>query len=273
MDETVTCTADDGTPLAATMTGAGRPLILLAGGIDYRARGWDRVVHLLAGRRRIVRFERRFYRPELGDPFRWTMVDEAGDVAALARRLGVPVDLLGHSSGGVVALESLVRDGDLYGSAVVFEAPIVLDRPLGGPALDRARASLAAGRPARSMATFFHDVVGLPSWSSWLGALGVWAAPAYRRRIPGQLADLAAIDALGDRRPVYAQIAHPLLAIRGTTSPEHLGERMRSLAAVVPSTRSWVVEGSHGAQQQQPDQFAEQIMTFLADQSDHRGSD
>ena len=265
MDETVSCTADDGTPIVATATGSGRPLILLAGGIDYRAGGWDRVVHLLTGRHRVVRYVRRFYRPELGDPFRWAMSDEAGDVAALARRLGGSVDLLGHSSGGVVALECLVRDGDLYGSAVVFEAPIVLDRPLGGAALDRARASLTAGRPARSMATFFHDVVGLPTWSSWLGALGVWATPAYRRRIPGQIADLAAIDALGDRRPVYAGIARPLLAIRGTTSPAHLGVRMRALAEVVPSARSWVVQGGHAAQQRRPQQFAEQILAFLAE--------
>jgi pimeloyl-ACP methyl ester carboxylesterase len=265
VDETVSCTADDGTPIVATATGSGRPLILLAGGIDYRAGGWDRVVPLLTGRHRVVRYVRRFYRPELGDPFRWAMSDEAGDVAALARRLGGSVDLLGHSSGGVVALESLARDADLYGSAVVFEAPIVLDRPLGGAALDRARASLSAGRPARSMTIFFHDVVGLPSWSSRLGALGIWATPAYRRRIPGQLADLAAIDALGDRRRVYAGIARPLLVIRGTTSPAHLGVRMRALAEVVPNARSWVVEGGHAAQQRRPERFAEQILAFLAD--------
>ena len=264
MDETVTCTAEDGTPLLATASGSGRPLILLAGGIDYRARGWDRVVPRLADQHRVVRFVRRFYRPELGDPFRWTMVDEAGDVAALARRLGGSVDLLGHSSGGVVALECLVRDPGLYGSAVVFEAPIVLDRPLGGEASDRARASLAAGRPVRALATFFRDVVGLPAWSAWLGALGVWAAPDYRKRIPGQVADLAAIDALGDRRPAYARIAHPLLAVRGTTSPPHLGRRMRALAEVVPGASSWVVQGGHGAQQRRPEQFAQQISDFLA---------
>ena len=264
MDETVTCTAEDGTPILARASGSGRPLILLAGGIDYRARGWDRVVALLAEHHRVVLMVRRCYRPELGDPFGWSMLDDAGDVAALARRLGGAVDLVGHSSGGVVTLECLVRDPGLYRSAVVFEAPIVLDRPLGGEALERARASLAAGHPVRALATFFHAVVGLPAWSAWLGAAGVWASPAHRKRIPGQVADLAAIDALGDRRPAYARIAHPLLAVRGTTSPPHLGRRMRALAEVVPGASSWVVEGGHGAQQRRPEQFAQRITAFLA---------
>ena len=34
----------------------------------------------------MVRFVRRFYRPELGNPFGWTMADEARDVAALGSR-------------------------------------------------------------------------------------------------------------------------------------------------------------------------------------------
>ncbi|MEZ5130009.1 MAG: hypothetical protein R2703_16290 [Micropruina glycogenica] len=52
----------------------------------------------------------------------------------------------------------------------------------------------------RAMVTFHRDVVGMPPAASWLGSLLLAVVPGYRRRIPGQIADLAAIDALGDRR-------------------------------------------------------------------------
>ncbi len=64
----------------------------------------------------------------------------------------------------------------------------------------RARRQLTDGRLVRAMVTFHSDVVGMPPAASWLGSLLLAVVPGYRRRIPGQIADLAAIDALGDRR-------------------------------------------------------------------------
>ena len=263
MPDTITCAADDGVQVTATMSGTGPPLILLPGGIDYAGRGWDKVVPLLTSTHRVVRFVRRFYRPELGDPFRWAMADEARDVAALAQRIGEPIDIVGHSSGGVLALECLVRDPVLYRSAVVFEAPIVLDQPLGGESLATARQNLSAGHPGRAMATFFRDVVGMPAWSSWLSAVALTTIPAYRARIPGQVADLAAIDALGDRRAAYRTIQHPVLGIWSTASPEHLANRMKALIETLRSTEEWIVEGGHASQQKHPQLHAKRITTFL----------
>ena len=264
MNAALTCAADDGVRVDASVAGSGPPLILLAGGIDYLGRGWDSTAAQLSGQRRVVRPVRRFYRPELGDPFAWTMRDEARDVAALAAALGGRVDLLGHSSGGVLALECLANDPQLYGSAVVFEAPIVMGGPLGGEALARARGELAAGHQVRAMRTFFADVVGVSGWSSWLGAVGLNLVPGYRRRIRGQLADLAAIDALGDRRDAYRTIAQPVLGVYGTTSPAHLGERMRALLQVLPQGESWQVAGDHSAQSRDPEGFARRVLAFLA---------
>jgi pimeloyl-ACP methyl ester carboxylesterase len=264
MTDTITCTADDGVQVTATNTGIGRPLVLLPGGIDYTGRGWDKVVPLLTSGHRVVRFVRRFYRPELGDPFRWTMADEARDVAALAGRIGEPIDIVGHSSGGVLALECLVRDPEFYRSAVVFEAPIILDQPLGGESLAIATKSLSAGHPGRAMTTFFRDVVGMPAWSAWLSAVALTAVPAYRARIPGQVADLAAIDALGDQRTAYRTIQNAVLGIWGTASPEHLANRMKALIDALPNAQEWRVDGGHASQQKHPQLHAERITKFLA---------
>ena len=265
----LTCAASDGVEVRATVTGNGPPLILLAGGIDYLGRGWQSAVAHLAEQRRVVRFVRRFYRPELGDPFRWGMRDEARDVAALATALGGGVELLGHSSGGVLALECLVADPELYRAAVVFEAPINDPAATGGEALVRARRQLDAGRRVRAMVTFHADVVGMPSAASWLGSLLLAAVPEYRRRIPGQLADLAAIDALGDRRAAYGTITRPVLGVYGTTSPPHLPRRMRAMLDVLPNGRPCQVDGGHAAQANDPEGFARWVLAFL----DERGPD
>ncbi len=263
MDQ-IECVSSDGVHVQATITGEGRPLILLPGGIDYEGTGWNKVVPLLARRGyAVVRFVRRFYRPELGDPFQWKMADEARDVAAVAQALGDRVDLVGHSSGGVLTLECLLAHPARYGAAVVFEAPIAYAAPLGGEQLARAREALDAGQPAKAMIIFFRDVVGMPLLPSWLSARGLAAYPQFRARIPGQLADLAAIDAVGDHRDGYRTIAHPILGIMGTKSPAHLGERMQALLAVLPNAESWSVKGGHAAQQRRPNEFADRISQFL----------
>ncbi len=261
---TITSAADDGVEVRATVTGEGRPLILLPGGIDYQGSGWNKVVPLLAGRGyAVARFIRRFYRPELGDPFQWTMADEARDVAALSQALGGEVALVGHSSGGVLALECLIDDPSLYRAAVVFEAPIAYTGPLGGERLVRARQALDEGKPAKAMMTFFRDVVGMPALPARLGAIAMAAYPEFRVRIPGQVADLAAIDAVGDHRDAYRRIAQPILGIAGTKSPAHLGDRMAALLAVLPNAVSWQVRGGHAAQQRRPQEFADRIGQFL----------
>lgn len=263
--EQIECVSADGVPLQASVTGDGRPLILLAGGIDYQAAGWNKVVPLLATRGfAVVRFVRRFYRPELGDPFQWTMADEARDVAALATAAGGQVDLLGHSSGGVLGLECLLADPSRYGAAVVFEAPIAYAGPLGGEKLVQARQALDDGKSARAMAIFFRDVVGMGAVPSWLSALGIAAYPEFRARIGGQLADLAAIDAVGDHRDAYRTIEHPILGVMGTKSPRHLGARMRALLAALPQAEAWTIIGGHAAQQRRPVEFADRVAQFLA---------
>jgi pimeloyl-ACP methyl ester carboxylesterase len=87
--------------------------------------------------------------------------------------------------------------------------------------------------------------------------------PAYRSRIPGQLADLAAVDALGDRRATYAKIVHPVLGIWSTRSPAHLAERMQALLDITPGMAGWQTDGGHAAARQHPQPVAAPISAFL----------
>lgn len=101
MTNVFVCQAADGMQVSGSVVGSGSPVILLAGGIDFDARSWAGVVRRLSQHHTIFRFVRRRYRPELGDPFQWSMREDAEDVAAVAALSSEPVALLAHSSGGV----------------------------------------------------------------------------------------------------------------------------------------------------------------------------
>lgn len=140
--------AADGVQVSGSVVGAGPPVVLLAGGIDYDARSWTGVVHRLSRHHTIFGFVRRRYRPELGDPFQWSIREDTQDVAAVAALSSEPVALLAHSSGGVLALECLAADQRRYRAAAIFEAPIVTDSPL--DRLHVARRQLRDGRRGRA---------------------------------------------------------------------------------------------------------------------------
>ena len=133
-----------------------------------------KVAARLSGRFRVVRIVRRQYRLDRPAPVPYSIAREAGDVLALAADIGEPMVIVGHSSGGVVALEALAAaPAATFAGAVLFEPPVAIGPPPGGEApggqasgdepIDRARAAVAAGQPGKAMQIFVRDVVGMPA--------------------------------------------------------------------------------------------------------------
>ena len=150
--------------------GQGPVILILHPGSDD-GRSWGKVAALLARRFRVVRLHRRQYRLDIaGAPV--TIGQEVDDVLAVVKVTGNPVVLVGHSSGGVVALEALVASRSSFAGAVLYEPPVVIGPPLGGEALARAKAALVAGRPGKAIEIFSRDIVGVSPLWSWLG--GRW---------------------------------------------------------------------------------------------------
>ncbi|GLZ76558.1 hypothetical protein Afil01_13650 [Actinorhabdospora filicis] len=256
----LTATAPDGTQIRAHDTGAGPAVLILGPGLDDGSRTKP-LADRLAARHRVLRLQRRRYRLDLPP---CALADEVTDVLTLARAIGSPVLLYGHSSGGVLALECLAA-AEAFTGAVIFEAPVVTGPPLGGAALTLAREALAHGRPGRAMAIFLRDVVGLPALKARLAGLVITLIPKYRRLVPAQLDDLAAIDALGDRLGAYRAIGVPVTLLSGEKSPAHLIERLTAVRAAVPGA-TWVsLPGrDHGADLRAPGEVAA-VIEALAD--------
>lgn len=278
----ITLTAADGTDVRAFDEGHGPVILVVHPGFDD-GKSWGKVAARLSGRFRVVRIVRRQYRLDRPAPVPYSIAREAGDVLALAADIGEPMVIVGHSSGGVVALEALAAaPAAVFAGAVIFEPPVAIGPPPGGEAprgeaagghtpggktpggepLDRARAAVAAGQPGKAMQIFVRDVVGMPAPYAWAIRPLVAVSPRLRALAPRQISDL---DGVGPRLDVYARIETPTVLLGGERSPAHLGERLDALAAVMPHAEKVVLaRRDHSAHLRAPDEVAHVIET-LAD--------
>lgn len=255
----ITATSADGTGIRAFGEGQGRVILVVHPGLDDGT-SWGKVAARLSGRFRVVRIVRRQYRLDLPGASPCSIAEEAGDVLALAKVVDEPMLIAGHSSGGVVALEALAASPSTFSGAVLYEPPVVTGPPLGGEALERAKAAIAAGKPGKAMEIFSRDVVGIPEPFAWLIRPAVAVMPKMRALAPRQVNDLEAIDRLGLRLSLYAQIQTPTVLLGGERSPAHLGERLDALAAAMPHAEKVVLpRRDHSAHIKAPAEVARVI--------------
>jgi pimeloyl-ACP methyl ester carboxylesterase len=250
-------TASDGSTVRAIDEGIGTPILVLHGGMGDSTT-WAPVTDLLNQRFRTLRLHRRQYRLDLDGP-PVTMAQEVEHVAAIAGRLDKPL-LVGHSSGAVLALEALVAAPDAYSGAVLYEPPIVIGEPLGGPKLMPAREAFDNGKAGKAFAIFLRDVVGMNPLLCWAAGVAMGRQPEMRAPIGRQLDDCDAIDALGVRLDAYAKLDLPILLMGGDKSPRHLGERLDALERALPRTRRLLMHGQgHAAEHRVPHRVARAI--------------
>jgi pimeloyl-ACP methyl ester carboxylesterase len=241
--------------------GIGTPILVVHGGTG-NVDSWKAVTDRLRSRFRTVRLLRRQYRLDL--PGGVGMADEVEHVRQVAATLDRPV-LVGHSSGAVVALETLVAEPGTFSAAVLYEPPLQIgDVPLGGEAQQRARAAADAGELGKAFRIHLRDVVEESPALAWGASLLSARDPEMRALISRQIDDNDALDALGSRLDAYSRITVPTLLIGGDRSPQHLTERLDALEQAMPNTRRLLMHGQgHLAQVRAPDRLAAAITQHI----------
>ncbi|WP_082126834.1 alpha/beta fold hydrolase [Allosalinactinospora lopnorensis] len=254
----------DSTAITVTDQGRGPAVLLVHGGSGGPA-DWAGVAAPLSEHFRVLRFQRFTYRREPPPAGADAMAGEVGDVLAVADAIDGPLLLVGHSSGGVVALESALAAPSRFAGMVLYEPPVAVTEPLGGEALRRARRALDAGGPDRAVAVFLRDIVQVPAPAVTAMRL---PPPVWRRMrgyAPAQIADTEAIESLGVGLDRYSGLDMPVLLLGGgRLSPAHLRPRMDALAGVLPHVDSLVVlrRRGHGAHVSAPGTVARTIASF-----------
>ncbi len=260
--------------IAVFSVGTGPALVLVHGTTgDHRT--WRVVAPELARRHTLHAIDRRG-RGDSGDGPAYAIERELEDLAAvvdaIAAETGAPVDVVGHSLGGRIALGTSLLTPNVRRVAAYEGAPSAPAGPVhggtGAPArddlLDRLQANLDRGELEALLATFMTEATGMtaedlarfrtdPVWP-----LRVAAAPTILREL------LAADAAPAISLPALSGVRVPVLQLVGSESPASFREGAAALDARLPDGRLVVIEGArHAAHHSHPAAFITAVEAFL----------
>jgi pimeloyl-ACP methyl ester carboxylesterase len=243
----------DGTSIAVWRSGEGSPLVLDHG-------RWAPVLSALEERFTVLAMDRRG-RGGSGDADDYAIDREYEDVAAVVEWAGDGVDLLGHSHGGVCAIEAALLT-DRVRKLVLYEAPMGF---LASPphVVARLEELLAAGERDELLAVFLHEVAGLPSDQI-----------ALMRSLPAWEGRLAAAHAIPREERVnreyafdperFRELRVPTLLLQGGDSPAAFMQAAEALRSVLPDSRIAVMPGQrHAAMDTGTELFTTEVLRFL----------
>jgi pimeloyl-ACP methyl ester carboxylesterase len=254
-----TIVSRDGTPIAVWRGGEGPPLVLVHGATADHSR-WAPVLPALQERFTVLAMDRRG-RGGSGDAPAYAFEREFEDVAAVADRAGEEVAVLGHSHGGVCALEAALLT-DRIRTLVLYEPPMGFVKAKPGVAA-RLEALLAAGERDELLAVFLGEVAGLPpdqialmrSLPAWEGRLAaVGTIPREER----------ATQEYEFRPERFRGLEVPTLFLLGGDSPAGFRRAAEAVDAALPDCRVSVMPGQrHAAMDTAPDLFTAEVLGFL----------
>lgn len=255
-------TSRDGTRIGYERTGSGSPLVLVHGGTADRTR-WAPVLPALAEHFTVYAIDRRG-RGLSGDADTYALEREFEDVTAVADAIGGPVDLLGHSFGGVCALGAARRTPNVR-RLVLYEPPRTGVSGTIPPAVaSRMEGLLAAGDRDGVVTTFMREIVQVPPQE--LEKLR--SVPAWQGRVAAAHTILREVLALERQPPLdpsgFVNFRNPTLLLLGGDSPANEKADTEALHAALPGSRIVVMPGQrHIAMNTAPDLFVREVLAFL----------
>lgn len=167
-----------------------------------------------------------------------------------------PVDLIGHSIGGTVALRLAVEAPERVRSLTLIE-PVLFAASRSGHALDRKLAALAAARRIAAAARLFVDAWGAPGGFAAMSP-GLQRSAVELMRLVLQTDAALGADVHGILRPGGLEaLRAPVMLIRGAESPAVMDEIVGTLAARLPAALRGTVAGAgHMLPVTHPDEVA-----------------
>ncbi len=249
----------DGTTLACWRDGSGPALLAVHGTISDHTI-WDPARPLLAQTATVYALDRRGHGHSTDQP-RHDLEREVEDVIALAATIGAPVDLLGHSYGGLVALEAAPRLTNLR-RLILYEPSVDeanlenlierVERLIAAKDRDAALTAVLADRlsiPTEALAAWRE----LPAWTNDRDNVDTWPREARTiaryRLTPSRLQTLDAAT----------------LVLIGEQSPPWRHHACHAITDALPTAEAATLnDQGHLAMLAAPDPFAATIQRFLA---------
>jgi len=250
----------DGTPIAVWRSGGGPPLVLVHGAAADHSR-WAPVLPALEERFTVLAVDRRG-RGRSGDAEEYSLAREAEDVVAVVEWAGEGVSVLGHSHGGVCALEAALLT-DRIRKLVLYEPPMgFLKAP--PHVVERLDALLEEDDRDELVAYFMQEVAGVPpDQLEMLRSLPAWQARvAVAHTIPREERANREYEFDPAR---FRSVDVPTLFLLGGESSDPFRLAAEAVAAAVPDCRVVILPGQrHVAMDTATELFTAEVLSFLA---------
>ena len=265
----------EGLELEYETRGSGEPIVLVHAGIFA---DWFRPLldePALSGRYRVVSYHRVGYAGSGRVTGPVSIAQQAAHLRALMRHLGIEkAHIVGHSSGGNIALQLALDAPDMVHSLVLME-PALPVTMFGPERLLSTRAAMApileayrAGDKARAVDGFMRGVSG-PSYRAGLEQVLPGAfeqAVADADTFFGQ--ELPAVQQWSLKREEAGRFTQPALSVVGARSREMFpiwSERHEMILAWLPRAEGYVLaDATHLLHVQHPRTVAEALAAFFA---------
>ncbi|HUS09195.1 MAG TPA: alpha/beta hydrolase [Pyrinomonadaceae bacterium] len=251
----------DGTRIAVECTGKGPSLLIVHGGTGDRSR-WKPLLILFASNFTVCAMDRRGHgESEAGSNY--SLRKEPEDVTAVVNSLSGPVFVLGHSIGGVWALEAAFLTNKIS-KLVLYEPPLQdLDHTAVAGRMEK---MIQVGDREQALVTFLRDIVMLsPDEIAAMKRQAAW--PGRVAGIDIQIREIRAMSKYRFDGKRMRTLTVPTLLLAGsrTASPQ-LKQATSSLMDTLPRRTLVVFEGQeHNAMDKIPQQFAETVTNILRD--------
>ena len=224
---------------------------------------------LLADRYQLICYHRRGYGGSDPVPAPFSHEEQARDALALVKHLGVErVHVVGHSSGGLIAVQVAIAAPEVVHSLVLLELPPTLTPEMASPTSERMAPAFelyGSGDPDGAVDSFLNFAFG-PDWRNEVAnslpggpqQAEKDAATAFEVEFPATLE--WAFDAERASR-----IGHPVLYVVGGETEEPIREPPKQhFRALVPQTQEVVLPGlNHLLHIRAPRVVAASIADFL----------
>ena len=252
--------------------GSGPPLILIHGSVsDYRE--WSAQITPFAQKYRVIAISRRYHWPnEAPTAGADASVErQTDDLLAIMKELNISsANIIGHSFGGLIALNFAIHHPEFVRSLILAEPPA--SGVLSNPANDDSAAkesriirsemkeAFAGGNPERIVQTYADHV-----------APGEFrkASPEMRQML---LANVAAFQLdFTSPRPSFTcddakKIEIPVLVLSGGRSPKGLQRIAEAVADCIKNAKLVKIpEATHWMQHDHAEAFNQSVMAFLAE--------
>jgi pimeloyl-ACP methyl ester carboxylesterase len=258
-----TVTSKDGTRIAYWRSGAGPPLLLVHGMVADHSTTWRFVLPELEQHFTVYAMDRRG-RGGSGDSPAYELQREAEDLAAVVDSIGQPVNLLGHSHGGLCALEATLLTANLR-RVIIYEGVALRGAEVFSPgAADRLEAMLELGDAEGMLVVFLRDEVKIPPEEIDLlrSQRDAWAVRLQNAAtVPREIRATARYNFEPER---FRRLQAPTLLLVGEASPPVELENARAVAEALPNGRVVVLPGQqHLAMYTAPEMFVREVVGIL----------